>query len=687
MHRLLDLYKKNQELVKYLFFGGLGFAISVLSFHFCRILGTSIALANVISWILAVLFMFVTNKRYVFQSTSSDKKKNVKEFALFITARLLTLFLETACILFFVEVIKSSELVAKCIGQVLVIVTNYLLSKFIIFNKKNSLQKDKIVRNCTRIARKIKDYFVRQRIPMIIAFVIWIFLNITGVQKLFFHEVSVPRTAFFKALHLVFLFIFFSIINYLIRKSKKDIRYKNLFCYGAVYFLILLVLLLLAWPGAWAWDDIGVLEKASYFDLSPWQHFFSGLFYVITAQTIPIPAGIILIQIIIVSLITGYVISFASHHICNKTNWSPKLVLLVLAIPFVAFPTIYYALTGFRMGIYQYLEILLFTLILTISSKRTKITSARYVAIMILTIVVGAWRSEGIVVAILVPILLLLTGRKYFNLKRVVVFFVITIIPILGIGKINNAMINNSNYSIGAIILPLVESLRTGQPISDEEAQTIDPVFDRSCMDSHPELSAELIFHRCLKESYTASDYSRFMKGSIIIIMKNFSISVKAIIDMFVRTTFGITEDQWSPRTCTSAVTAMQIYDDGNMTSAMWNAIDVRYKGALNPELRKNTIAFLAGTPVGKPVSLYEPILWNHILPILLCAVTLVRAAIRKKWLIAVICLSILCHAAIIAVASMAPYFMYYMPVYVSSYTIFIYAHLMLSRKHAITRK
>ena len=136
------LFKKNQkrrEIVTYLIFGILGFLISTISYAICRKLGLDIAVSNVISWILAVVFMFATNKKIVFQSKNKKKNEDIREFILFIVARVFTLFLETGVIMLLVDVMYSSDLIAKCIGQVVVIVSNYILSKILIFRKNNWL--------------------------------------------------------------------------------------------------------------------------------------------------------------------------------------------------------------------------------------------------------------------------------------------------------------------------------------------------------------------------------------------------------------------------------------------------------------------------------------------------------------------------------------------------------------------
>ena len=122
----------------YLVFGALTTVVSYVSYAVAtRLMHIDIIPADVISWICAVVFAFITNKLYVFKSTSSDKKVLLREGLSFVTARLLSLGMEVVLIYIMVlPVIGINDLVAKLIANIAVIFANYFLSKLIIFNKK-----------------------------------------------------------------------------------------------------------------------------------------------------------------------------------------------------------------------------------------------------------------------------------------------------------------------------------------------------------------------------------------------------------------------------------------------------------------------------------------------------------------------------------------------------------------------
>ena len=90
---------------------------------------------NITAWFLSVLFAFVTNKKYVFQSTGTDRKKRWTELGLFFASRL-TSYLIFDLLLYNVLLFVMNDLWDKLIVNVLVIIFNYAASKWVVFRKK-----------------------------------------------------------------------------------------------------------------------------------------------------------------------------------------------------------------------------------------------------------------------------------------------------------------------------------------------------------------------------------------------------------------------------------------------------------------------------------------------------------------------------------------------------------------------
>ena len=133
--RILNpFYRKYKEILLYPFFGGLTFLVSIGSYAWCNVgLGINELIANLISWILAVTFAYVTNKIWVFSTRGLGTRLFMLEIAKFFGGRLFTLAVEEAILFVFITRMQFNSVLIKVIAQVIVIVLNYLISKLVVF--------------------------------------------------------------------------------------------------------------------------------------------------------------------------------------------------------------------------------------------------------------------------------------------------------------------------------------------------------------------------------------------------------------------------------------------------------------------------------------------------------------------------------------------------------------------------
>jgi putative flippase GtrA len=99
-------------------------------------------IATVVTWVCAVAFAFVVNKVFVFRNKSAKKREWLKQAAAFYAARLATLALETGFIAVTVMLLVWNEALMIIIAQVFILIGNYVLSKFVIFAKKKTKNRD-----------------------------------------------------------------------------------------------------------------------------------------------------------------------------------------------------------------------------------------------------------------------------------------------------------------------------------------------------------------------------------------------------------------------------------------------------------------------------------------------------------------------------------------------------------------
>lgn len=129
-------YKKNKEMLLYLFFGFLSFIVSIATYGlFNAVFHINELLANILSWIITVMFAFFTNRIWVFASPTDSLKGFIKQMAAFYQGRIVTLVIEEIILFVFITVLGMNSMLIKVIAQVVVIVLNYVISKLFIFRK------------------------------------------------------------------------------------------------------------------------------------------------------------------------------------------------------------------------------------------------------------------------------------------------------------------------------------------------------------------------------------------------------------------------------------------------------------------------------------------------------------------------------------------------------------------------
>jgi putative flippase GtrA len=136
MKKLKQLFQ-NQA-IRYIFFGGCTTLVNLVSYYLLREVAgmTNITLANFIAISLSILFAYVVNKLFVFQHRTSSFAELVREAVSFIGMRVSTLVIEIAGVLVLANWCGLNDMLAKFLIQFVVLVLNYIFSKFVIFKKK-----------------------------------------------------------------------------------------------------------------------------------------------------------------------------------------------------------------------------------------------------------------------------------------------------------------------------------------------------------------------------------------------------------------------------------------------------------------------------------------------------------------------------------------------------------------------
>lgn len=137
MEKIKELYLKYKEIINYLIFGGLSTVVNFATYFIVsRVIGIDEVVSSGISWFCAVLFAYITNKIFVFESKTDSLKQTVIEMIKFFLSRILSgILCDVGTFALMVKVLNINDIISKIVTQVMVIVVNYIFSKLIIFKK------------------------------------------------------------------------------------------------------------------------------------------------------------------------------------------------------------------------------------------------------------------------------------------------------------------------------------------------------------------------------------------------------------------------------------------------------------------------------------------------------------------------------------------------------------------------
>ena len=132
-------YIKFKAQLLYLFFGALTTLVNLVAFYVLteRPWQINVTVGNVISIILAILFAYFTNKIWVFNSKTRGIRELVLELGRFVGGRLSTMVIEVGGVYLIYNIMGQSKMLAKLITQIIVIIGNYFISKFLVFKGKD----------------------------------------------------------------------------------------------------------------------------------------------------------------------------------------------------------------------------------------------------------------------------------------------------------------------------------------------------------------------------------------------------------------------------------------------------------------------------------------------------------------------------------------------------------------------
>lgn len=524
-----------------------------------------------------------------------------------------------------------------------------------------------------------------RKMDLRLSFLLWCGLNISGVQNIFFPSMFVSQTIFWKAmlikiLHFIFVFILVHAF-YQLFKQKDSFYGKQAIYLCGIYFVITFIILLLVWPGTWSWDDIGVLDNAHNYAISSWQHMFSQIFMDLCLQTIPFPSGVMIVQLVIASLIVGWSIPRIVFLVVDggSKRVSPIKYIIaegILLLPFLFPPILEYILSGFRMGIYSFLEFFLVTK-LFVMYKLHETDSMELLEIFVLTVIIATWRSEAAYYVICVPILVY-NILEYIDWKKIAVAIAICVLLVTALGKIN-ASGENSKYSLTATLLALPAVVQASDPIKDaDELTDLKRVIDIELIYQNKDWYGGRLFWSkgFVRENYSREDWNAYLKATVTLLMRYPQIAIGPMYDMFKQSAgVAITDDGRTPQ-ISSVINipggALSILDDTTEAGKWWSNVNAVLKNGINENIRQQVLLLLACTDADAKIHPLYLFFWNLLIPLSFLVMSLLVFLYRRKKILSFLVTIVLIRVLFIFVTEPGPYIMYFLSTYLIGYEVFL---------------
>ena len=134
---MTDFLQKYRHIILYVIFGVLTTLVNITAYWLmAHIIHFGTMPSTVVAWVSAVLFAYVTNRKWVFHSKAEEKTEILKEVITFFVCRIATGIADLACMYLFAVLMGINDVFVKTAANILVIILNYVASKFFVFRSK-----------------------------------------------------------------------------------------------------------------------------------------------------------------------------------------------------------------------------------------------------------------------------------------------------------------------------------------------------------------------------------------------------------------------------------------------------------------------------------------------------------------------------------------------------------------------
>lgn len=487
---------------------------------------------------------------------------------------------------------------------------------------------------------------------------------------------------------IVFFVLLFLGWNEILLKTWNKEKQHMLKCV-LIYFIPMLILLILTWPGVWRSDEMYVLRALQQGKLYFWQHWITSMFYMLCLQLCPVPGIIVVVQVFIISIIVGDIV-YRSYGCFEKVKKGRYAYFLYFSL---FLPTILdNNLSPIRASLCSYLELWILFQIIFCGLEKKKYSMEKMCKLAVIAAIAASWRPENIIYVAALPAACFIW--KNINLKKNIVFLCLTGLLMGTIMTIQNnglrqqelvtqegyCISDKDRYAFSGMVEPLaqliVEDFKSDT--KEEDLKFINEVISLDAIDAYGGIGA---FWQGGLRNLSPENLMVIKKLYVRLVFENWDLFLQQRFQYFLKTKgFGF-------RIVTCLKSAAHLYDEdigeysGEEMAYWYKDFQRRYlwNQPLNVEVRKHIISFLEG----KKITDYEystsalELFFQNAVPFLVLLILVgILELVNKRMVFPFVIMFILGKCFIVMLTAPAMYFMYYFSAYLSSAIVCVMACL-----------
>ena len=444
---------------------------------------------------------------------------------------------------------------------------------------------------------------------------------------------------------ILYIFLFF-IYRALVFKSPTTLEILR---YSALYLIPLIAVMIFKLPqGFLSNDETLIFAQAQNLADYTWFYYLTTWYYIVTMMLIPSWLGPVLVKVAIQLLVCGYSVYRVRHYLGKKYGYFMYLAFL---IP----PVLAYTTSAHRIPVYFLLYFFMVFSLLMDALEKKDISRSKMLWLLVLGAVLTQWRTEGIYLVLMLPVLLLLTypslrnGRKALAMAALYIF-IQYLVQIPQNGILPMRMNDKAENRMGPFYAYTITNMFRNGLDREKNSEAIALVGRYLDIDVIEAINADLgdinyedvliLYYpnyTGLKAEAGDEDYRAYVEGCKRIFAGN--------PDVFLRTRLGAFNYAATP------------YSIG------WK------EGGI-----KGFALFL--------VSIVKTVAYNVYIPFALLIAGLIFALVRRRWWTLVLGGGLMCHWFIVFILAPASYFKYYFPLYFTVYALAVFVADGLMHRH-----